>query len=101
MQPITPHKGQQAIIARMNELLREVGQPYGDRERGTLINLLREVNRETLCGEAINDTFEKGLCVDTLIEGLAQQAADDFITMIGIVGHHATILLLRSLHKTT
>jgi hypothetical protein len=59
---------------------------------------LRNCKSDTLWGSAIKKAFRDepdATTVNLLIEQLASQAIDDFVTMTEIVGITATLLLLR------
>ena len=97
------NKGQQAIAKKMHYLIEQVGAPFTMRDKIKLFQILqsRAIDVDHPWGAIIHRTITLGPCaeVDKLMADLSDQALDDPITMIKIVGETGTILLLRSLNQ--
>ena len=91
---------QRAIDKKLTNLIAEMDRPFSDQDMDNLKDRLRLVRADSLWGTAILKVFKDGGNVEALIDNLASQAIDDFVTMTEIVGITATLLLLRYYDKT-
>lgn len=90
---------QKAIVKKMTALIDDLERPWTVYDLERLRHLLSKVKSDSLWGAAISQVFESkppdAYRLNKLIEQLASQAIDDFVTMVEIVGITATLLLLR------
>lgn len=88
---------QKAIAKKAEYFTQRVNQPYTDQDREALVGILKQIDGDaTIWAVGIQEAFKKGGdAIDKLIDGLAAQAIDDFLTMNCVVGTQATIYLLR------
>lgn len=86
-----------AIERKTRELISQVSQPFVNSDYVRLVEILQKVDGSgSIWGAAIKKVFDDGgQRIDTLINDLAGQAVDDFLTMSDIIGTKGTILLLR------
>lgn len=89
---------QNAIEKKTSQLVHELGQPWRFSDLNKLAELLKECKHDSIWGLAIQQIMAQepdAARLESLLDGLANQAIDDFVTMTEIVGITATLLLLR------
>lgn len=96
---------QKSLLSAIPDIISLIDKRPSDEDRKRLIRLLRRrPNVGSVWDEAIRRVFnnprkdQRKEQIETLIEQLSNQAADNCFTMSKIVGWDATILLLRICH---